>query len=357
MSESLTELQRRAESLHGRYVFRFANKPRATRHLGAMDELIRDTEALSESARVAGDPAGLLGTLAERLSLYRRERQAIVEAQRIGEEAIQAAHLATEANRIFRRYRRHFAGRDRSTRDLLLLDALRSNLSDVYVRMSTVAAKKTIDALVRDMQVVEQNLALYERERGEIVAAQSSGEAELRASRLATRANEQFTVYRIHFAGHPRLSRSIALAERLVNNVDTVHGEMVALQLEGHDTDTHRRNVEVVIQRLDGFRSELDEIRRAKESTTPAELTQSLGDAVNRVLEEYDRDFAGQNRSTRNIERLDEMIEQLLELHGQMANLARAYGDKMNEHNLAVADDGLSLLEAEYQRVKEAQTH
>ena len=65
--------------------------------------------------------AVLLQEAAQNIGLYTQERTAIVRAQDVGPSFEGFSMEATSANLVFARYARHFAGKDRSTRDLALL--------------------------------------------------------------------------------------------------------------------------------------------------------------------------------------------------------------------------------------------
>src|SRR5207342_2268144 len=82
------------------------------------------------------DLVRLRDTAAQSINLYTQERVAILRAQEAGPAFEAFSSEATSANLVFARYARHFAGKDRSTRDLALLGELVEELKQIDKRMA-----------------------------------------------------------------------------------------------------------------------------------------------------------------------------------------------------------------------------
>src|SRR6185437_11588123 len=107
-----------------------------------------------------------------------------VEATRVGPVYERFATLATSANFAFSRYRRHFAGKSRVTRDLGLIDELIEDLESIEEGMADAIAeaKKSPGALGNDLTLVRSTLETYRKEREAIAKARKDGTPEERGS-------------------------------------------------------------------------------------------------------------------------------------------------------------------------------
>src|SRR6185436_11104360 len=147
------------------------------------------------------------------------------------------------------RYHRHFGGRDRATRDLLLLDEIAAELEPVAARLKG-----------DDRESALRQLELVRAERPKIVEAQSRGSNEDRVSRLATRANDQFATYRNVFAGQERTSREPQLLRRMVAALRRIEGEMQGLRSGGVKSEQNDKNIGIVRERVESWDSEVEAI-------------------------------------------------------------------------------------------------
>ncbi len=353
------ELKTRADDIFQRYDENFAGKPRATRSLELLDGLIGELESLVEEARAGlnggRDPAmiSMLETARENLEVYQKEREAIAQAKAEGPTTAEGTELARRANLTFGRYHRHFAGEDRRTRDLGLLLELIEELDE------TLKAMKAEEAAGRDMgpnpEIVERNLAMYRREFTAIQEAQASGTRQEQADTLATLANGQFRLYREHFAGKGRHTRRRELLERMVGELQRILGAMNELERQGLDSESNLRNIGIVEENLKVYATELKEIDKAKASVTASQLAGSLGAAANEIMAEYREGFAGKSRSTRSLEKLSLLADQILEVGLQMRALDEEDPSEVNTKNLGIVLDAWALYESEYRRIEEAQ--
>src|SRR5690606_17916862 len=146
--------------------------------------------------------------------------------------------LAIRANFVIWRYRRHFAGKSRESRDLALMAELLDTMEAIQKEMlSIISSYGQIRGLDDDLTVVRNHLELFRREADAIANAQDEGPADQKAGRLGQLANDQFDIYRVHFAGLSRLSRRPELLERVVETLEHILSEMQRLTAAGFSVD------------------------------------------------------------------------------------------------------------------------
>lgn len=356
---NLDELKGRADEIYGTYSGNFAGKPRATRDLSMIEDLIKQLGSLIEETRTMmnGDrnPAVLsfLETATDNLQRYRDEREAIAEAKR-NPFAVEGATLANRANRVFDVYRRHFAGKDRGTRDRLLLHELVGELEGIQQQMVELQSRGATSTR-QDIETVSSQLTMYREEVKNIANAQTDGRQEDVAGRLATLANAQFDLYTKHFAGKGRTTRRPQLLERMIANLEEYQAEMRELSDDGFRSDSNRNNMGIVSQNLNMYRTELAEISNARRQTSVSDLAGMLGGAANDVFQIYREQFAGQNRTTRDLALMGTMCDALRDIALQMLEIARENDLDVNNKNLAIVEERWGTYENEYKQIEQAQ--
>lgn len=356
---TLSDIKSKAEGIYQRYDAGFAGKPRATRDLVQLDELIDDLEQLIEDARTllngSRNPGviALIDTAKDNLESYRNERQSIVELKK-NPTTVEAADVANRANRIFDVYGRHFAGEDRSTRDARLLDDMVESLQAIRARMEQLV-ERGADSTQKDLDVVNRELDMYREETNQIRAAYRSGTPNDRVNRLASLANSQFALYNAQFAGKGRTTRRPELLERMIANLEEYRGMMRQVQQSGFASTMNANNIRIVGENLEMYRKELEEVRDVRASTSPNDLAGMLGGAANELMAEYRENFAGQNRTTRDLDHLSNLCDGLWEIARQMEMLRGEPELDFNDKNLQIVHESWATYENEYKRIKEAQ--
>lgn len=240
------------------------------------------------------------------------------------------------------RYRRNFAGRDRATRDLHLLDEM---IEGLRARVPHLQGS--------DAERANNDIELFTNERPKIVEAQQSGPDTDRSLKLGTRANNQFQLYNNVFAGKPRVSRSPALLARITASLETILSEMRALKEGGLLSASNDRNIGIVEERLEMYRRELDQVKKAQ-SDAGANLRGQLGTAANEIFRAYRDEFQGKNRQEADPDRLHALIEQLHPVAREMEALQERAADDVNADNLRKVLDHLGLYENEFQLIVQA---
>lgn len=360
-SSQVEALRSKVEELTQTYEARFAGHSRVTRDVKEIEALaagakdvVKQLEALPAAAR-DGDYETLLTTARDNLKLYQSEREAIVAAKAGGNDLEEFSRLGTQANFVFARYRRHFAGKARQTRDLGLLAEMIDDLTKIQQRMQPIVNKnKGVEGLAADLELVVSNSKLYVTERGEIAESRSAGTPEEQADFLAEAANGQFRVYQEHFADKSRITRRPQLLQRMVDNLKQIKDRMEGLRKGGLKSDVNAKNIEIVDANLKMYTTELAEIKKARAAVKLSDLMGSLGGAANDVMEEYRQGFAGKPRKGRDLDLLSKLCDQLGEIARQMSDLGRAEVQEFNLKNLAIVTDNLTMLENEYEEIKKA---
>lgn len=353
------DLQQEAEEIFDEYDLKFAGKPRATRDLEELDDLIARLEDLMARARrrLNGGEDDTMANLIERanenLEIYRDERQAIEEVRSGGEVAHRAGRLATWANLEFHRYHRHFAGKNRATRDLELLNAIIESLKSIQEKMEQLRGHDELEGIEDDIRTVEENQRRYREERENIVKARQDGDLDEQASFLAARANRQFEIYSNLFAGRDRVSRRSALLRRVIRNLESLDRRMETLEDKGLAEPQNQDNREIVADNLEMYRDELEAIEDARQQVDVETLAGRLGAAANEVFETYRDTFAGENRATRDLEELGWMCDELYHIARQMRDLQQDVAPEGNQENLEIVIENLTLYQREYDEIEE----
>jgi hypothetical protein len=358
---NLKDFRDQTQAIYNEYGARFAGKPRATRRLSEIDALISRLEGLVSQARssgkVSGDPAlaSMVEQAVENLEIYDAERREIAKVQAQGSSAVEGSMLATWANLHFGQYFRHFAGKGRATRDLGLLNEMISELELTEAHMKKLLAKKDMLSVREDLKTVRANCNLYRTERDNILAARRKGTPDEKASYLATIANEQFGIYNFHFAGRPRISRRPSLMHRVISSLESTVEQMRELVAQGLESQQNKDNIKVVEAQLATYREEFDQIQSARRETPADQLPGHLGAAANQAMEQYRENFAGKDRTTRDLDLLSRICDEMLDLARQMREIDSDEYNESNHRNLTIVLDNVMLYQNEYEEIRKAQ--
>jgi hypothetical protein len=360
MATILENLGKELEDLDREYADGFAGQSRLTRDIGLLDSIIERGKSIVQridlipTAAQGAELVKLRDTAAQSLGLYTQERAAIVRAQEVGPGFEAFSSEATNANLAFARYARHFAGKDRSSRDLALLGELIEELRQIEKRMGALLDETPMKDFERDRKVVQDNLAQYQKEVDLIDRAQKSGSPEERAAILANLANAQFANYQAHFAGEPRVSRRPALLMRIISSLKKIHERMVQFRDAGVDIDFNTNNITIVETRLATYESELAEIRKVRQATSMPDIMGELGGSANKLFDEYRTTFADKPRTQVDMGRLGIICDKLAEIRRQMSEMSWAEDNEMNTKNLDIVTEQMVMFEGEFEAVASA---
>ena len=358
--QKLEDLQQRVDAVSQRYDARFAGKARATRDLDELDEIIGELRALHSEGQslMNGDNSELqqvLETAQSNVDLYTEERKKIVDVKGQGPDVVEGAMLASWANFVFDEYRRHFAGQNRATRDLGRVDEMVAELEGIQHDMKALLERADLGSTRQDLGVVESNLKMYRDELENILAARRQGSRDERISSLANMANEQFRIYREQFGGKGRTTRRPGLLERVIKNLKGLLSEMRDLNAKGARSQSNVKNINIVQENLKLYGDELKAIKEARDNTSLEDFAGMLGGAANDVMADYREHFAGQSRASRDLQKLSTLIDEMYEIALQMREVQDAREDlEVNNRNLQIVLDQLTMYQTEYQRIQEA---
>lgn len=357
MASIIETLGRELEELERQYTESFAGQDRSTRDIALLDSIlargrsiVSRIDQIPEAAR-GPDLVRFRDAAAQAVNLYAQERGAILRAQEIGPDYAEFGAEATAANLVFARYARHFAGKDRSTRDLGLLGELVDELKQIDKRMSQILETTPSSDFDNDRRIVRENVAQYQREIGQIEGAQKSGEPDQQASVLATLANAQFSLYQVHFAGEARVSRRPALLMRIISSLKKTREAMIGFRDGGLNLDFNTRNISIVEERLKVYENELTEVRKLRQATSMPDIMGELGGAANKLFDAYRSNFADKQRAQVDLDLLGNICDKLGEIRRQMSDMARAEDNEMNSKNLEIVTEQLVMFEGEYEAV------
>jgi hypothetical protein len=356
MSKTADAVRRGIQDVTGRYTALFAGQPRITRDARVLDQLVRDLEAMRPD--LLGLPGTereeLTKTVTESVELYRKEAVSVRAAQSGGPEALAAHRLASWAYLTFARYRHHYAGQSRGTRDLALMGEMVADLEQLQVQMAAQQKRQESDELTQASNLLGEQLGLYREERKAIAQVRSDGDLAEQSDRYAALANGQMSLYGDQFAGKQRLSRRPMLLERIIDSLRQIGERMQALVTQGHKHENNQKNIGIVQERVRAYRKELEEIQKARASTDFPSLINALGAAANEVFKEYGEHFAGKDRATRELPRLAKLLDSLFDIGRQMDDLEQVRHDETNARNLQIVLDNLRMYDREFTNITEA---
>ncbi|MEZ4240816.1 MAG: hypothetical protein R3F59_32605 [Myxococcota bacterium] len=318
----------------------------------------RDPEELEQIVAELDEIGGRAPDLAERIAGLKKvygDEIAAITAARAQPGAVQSARLRMWADLSFSRYERGFAGKDRRTRDVALLEEIVADLEALRAPVAAMHEQAPTLQMDRVLGQIERGAAAYKREVVEIRASRRTGEPVDQGTRLAGLANRQFHVYTLCFARQSRISRHPAALERIVGALEEIRRAMLSLQAGGFANQSNDDNVRLVEDRIRAFRAELGEVRKAQgEADVPTRVS-ALASAANDIASAYRDAFAGKAREQTDPNRLDELFEQLWCVARQMDQLDRDHDDEINERNLRIVTDNLQLYAEEHRKIVAAQ--
>lgn len=346
------EIREASNALHAEYRRNFGGLPRITRDADLLRSIRSQTLRLREKAPKRATQ--LQEVLRSRAALYAKELRAIEQEQSQGPFAMAAARVASDANAAFDRYRRHFGGKSRWSRDTDLLEELIEELMLAEGNFKLVISNWDHESVRRDLEVVQRNIKLYTDELRAIRDARENLDPEQRVSETAGSANTLFSTYRAIFAGLPRLSRRPELLERLITALREIEKRMVASAAEGNTSTTLRDNMKLVRKQIETWEQELPRIKNAHAEASDNDRIMALGTEIDAIWSVWSEEYAGQSRETRDLERLSALLDRAGEVTLQAREMHREKELEATNRLLRVARDQRTILMREYQLIQEA---
>jgi len=353
---TLESIRTLSDKLHNRWTREFAGKPRHTRNLGELEKLLEKAAGLTHKAKgIPGEKGDALEkVVVERWKLYRGERDAIAESQYDRPVVGEIHDLGQRIERALAVWRRHYAGRDRRTRDLPRLDEVIQILSVAVPRLESLqehpeVRRESLEGLRGQVEVLRD-------ERGEIEKLRRGSDASQRNVSILAEAQSALDQYRVHFARQPRATCTPARLERIINMMTNALAELRALPVpaEAEAAEALTKNQALLDSHLAAWKTELPLLIAAKEGIQPRDLTNQLGAVANQLFQTYQREFAGKERSTRNLQLLSDLCDRLTEVGELMTQHDTATREAINRKNVPIIDDRLRRYEAEWVEIGKA---
>jgi hypothetical protein len=265
-----------ANQVFARYGRHFAGHPRSTRDLGLLDEMVTDLRALRQRMREVmkkKEHAAFqrdVDLVTQQLDLYAREREAVAAAQAEGSPEERAGLLAGLANAQFDAYRANFAGRARVTRRPGLLQRICDRLRHVQAAMVELGRGGfASEENAANVQIVEQNVSMYEKELAEIKKARQATPMRDLMGLLGGAANEIFEQYRAGFAGKPRGEVDLALLGAICDQLGEIARQMADFHRVQKD-EMNAKNLEIVNAQLASYEREFTLVLQAQREAAGA---------------------------------------------------------------------------------------
>lgn len=344
----MTSTSTAVDRLEDRYRIRFAGHPRVSRDPEELEKIISDLDQLRSDADT--EEKARIENLSD---LYKKEIAAIQAAINIP-FAVPAARFRMWADLTMSRYGRKFAGQDRRTRDVALLDELIADLQGIRNEMARVHAIAPQQRLDEGMAVVDRALGTYRTEAEAIRTHRRTGTLAEQGSRFANLANAQFETYLIGFAKQTRLSRHPETLDRIIAALDEIRRGMQSLKIAGWADRSNDSNIAIVEDRIRQYREENATIRSVQAEATLEQRVGSLGQAANEVFAMYREQFSGKSRAEADPAKVDELFERLWPTAREMDALDSEHDDDTNGRNLRLVTDNLLLYGREYEAIRKA---
>ena len=367
-AQRAAKLRHSIQQLHNAYQVGFAGQPRLTRAAGQLDAWVTQLKSLSSQAKVLPPQfkKEIATLIQNRIKLYQSEAAAIRNAQELNIVS-QVAYGYIEWIKLHSdRYQRHFAGQARNTRDGSLLseliveaqvwleqakDHLKSNQGELEE-----SAYKDLESWVERLGESE---AMYQDELKKISEAQKEqGTAQERADLYAFMANQCFQLYRTHFSGHARSSRRLATLERCNRQLALISDLMQSL-LSNHKSELDnaeraQSNLEIVQANLSTYQEEERQVDSAQTQLDYNGWVKNLGEAAQKVYDEYTENFANKPRGGCDPQLLGSLCDRLYDVAIQIRPFVEYSPEPEERGILFLILDQLRLYHREYSLVSEA---
>lgn len=254
-------------------------------------------------------------------------------------------------------YNRHFAGKPRATRDLRLLEELIDQLRHLQQQVETLPDREMTFPTSQLRSHIKTQQGQFEEELIAITEAYQQATFAERFGYLGDRINQQFAIYREHFAGQPRLSRRPQLLQRAIANLQEIHTQLSDPIFDVLENQGDRAtNIQLVAENLESLQRELEMIELEHEANSLSDRVASLGAAANAIIQEYNRDYAGKDRRNCDLIRLGWLCDLLTEIAQQMTEISSLVTSEANRKNWEIVQQCRLVYEQEYAQIEAAQT-
>jgi hypothetical protein len=262
--------------------------------------------------------------------------------------------LKERSSRLSRRYEQYFAGQPRHSRDPLLLDEMVEEASAI-----AADAEKTADPAGTELaESARQQRDLYRREAAEIRRIQDSGTDVFLIHEYRSWVMMTFDRYQRNFAGQSRSTRDAGLLADMIEDLERLDADLTHLEGRSDDGGICSQTRQRISENLTLYRSErqkVAEVRRAGSLEDQADL---LAGAANIQFGVYGQHYAGKNRLSRSLGRLNGVINELSSIREQMSALSvQGFGNESNEKNIETVTNRLEFYQAEVKKIQAARAN
>ena len=367
-AQRVAKLRHNIQQIHNGYQTSFAGQPRLTRAAGQLDAWVTllgniNTKAKSLPPQFRKE---LTTLVKQRTDLYKKEAEAIRQAQQMNVTSQVAYGHIEWANLHSDRYARHFAGQSRNTRDGSLLSELiieaQILLQQAQEHVDTYGEEideTALHDLTQRVKSLAESEEMYQGELKAITEAQQeAGSPQEKADLYAFLANQCFQLYRGHFSGHPRSSRRLATLERCNEQLSLIaelmQNLLKASKAELNDAERAEKNLEIVQTNLSGYQDEERQIDVAQTQLDYNAWVKNLGEAAQKVYQDYTDHFANKPRNGCDPVLLSQLCDRLYDIAIQLRPFVE-YSPEPQERGLLIfMQDQLRLYHREFLLVTQA---
>lgn len=161
--------------------------------------------------------------------------------------------------------------------------------------------------------------------------------------------------YESHFAGQSRATRELSKLDQLISRTKSLLARLDAIPAAARGAELDKLRTDIDEQRK-LFEAERPQIERAKKLGPTLDRFAPLATAANLTFSRYTRHFAGQGRDTRDVELLDDMIEELVKVEKDMTEVINKTSTEEFRNDRSIVQQNLEMYKSEREQVVKTQT-
>lgn len=160
--------------------------------------------------------------------------------------------------------------------------------------------------------------------------------------------------YEANFAGQSRATRDLSKLDQLSSRIKALVARIDAIPAaaRGADLNTLRNDIE---EQRKLFEAERTQIERAKKLGPTLDRFAPLATAANLTFGRYARHFAGQGRETRDLELLEDMIEELVRVEKDMTDVINKTPTEEFRNDRSTVQQNLEMYKTERDQIAKTQ--
>ncbi|MCU0654522.1 MAG: hypothetical protein MUF64_04285, partial [Polyangiaceae bacterium] len=160
--------------------------------------------------------------------------------------------------------------------------------------------------------------------------------------------------YETNFAGQNRATRDLAKLDQLTSRTKALLAKIDAIPAaaRGPELITLRNEIE---EQKKLFEAERVQIEKAKKLGPTLERFAPLATGANLTFSRYNRHFAGKGRETRDLELLEDMVEELTRLDKEMTEVINRTPQDEFRNDRSIVQQNLEMYKGELTQIRDAQ--